>query len=97
MLNSKPFKVQDRNSHNRCGVVANSLEELRDVGCRKLNLDRDNLEPLRLEDGTIVDDEEYFQYLPDHTVIIFLQENEEWNSSKSCLILNNCTCYLFTF
>lgn len=91
MLNKKPFKVQDRNPHNRRGVVANSLEELKDVGCRKLNLDRDNLESLRLEDGTIVD-EEYFESLPNHSVIIFLQENEEWNSSKSCLILNNCTC-----
>ena len=97
MLNRKPFKVQDRNPHNRRGVVANSLEELRDVGCRKLNLDIDNLQSLRLEDGTIVDDEEYFQFLPDHAVIIFLKENEEWNSSKSCLVLNNCTSYLFSF
>ena len=82
MSKEKAYKVQDkRNPPNRCGVMVESLEQLREVGCKKLNLDKENLVSLRLEeDGTLIEDEKYFQSLKPQTVIIFLQKNEEWSS-----------------
>ena len=83
MSKEKAYKVQDkRNPPNRCGVMVESLEQLKAVGCKKLNLNKENLVSLRLEDGTMIEEEKYFQSLRPQTVIIFLQKNEEWSSCK---------------
>ena len=87
MSKEKACKVQDkRNPPNRCGVMVESLEQLKEVGCKKLNLDKENLVSLRLEDGTLIEEDKYFQSLKPQTVIIFLQKNEDWSS---------CTYWLF--
>ena len=86
MSKEKAYKVQDkRNPPNRCGVMVESLEQLKEVGCKKLNLDKENLVSLRLEDGTLIEEEKYFQSLKPQTVIIFLQKNEDWSSCTYCL------------
>lgn len=86
MSKEKAYKVQDkRNPPNRCGVMVESLEQLKEVGCKKLNLDKENLVSLRLEDGTLIEEEKYFQSLKPQTVIIFLQKNEDWCSCTYCL------------
>ena len=86
MSKEKAYKVQDkRNPPNRCGVMVESLEQLKEVGCKKLNLDKENLISLRLEDGTLIEEEKYFQSLKPQTVIIFLQKNEDWSSCTYCL------------
>ena len=86
MSKEKAYKVQDkRNPPNRCGVMVESLEQLKEVGCKKLNLDKENLVSLRLQDGTLIEEEKYFQSLKPQTVIIFLQKNEDWSSCTYCL------------
>ncbi|KAM7318544.1 hypothetical protein ACRRTK_021656 [Alexandromys fortis] len=69
-----------RRKHNRdqhC-VAASCLEELRRKACKVLAID-ESLTPVTLvlaEDGTIVDDDDYFLCLPSNTKFVALACNE---------------------
>ncbi|CAH1776235.1 unnamed protein product [Owenia fusiformis] len=69
----KPYKVQNCNGTKRVGVVASDLHDLIKKGQQKLKI-RGRAEQVRavLEDGTEVDDDEYFYMLPPHTVFYLL-------------------------
>ncbi|XP_004639786.1 DNA fragmentation factor subunit alpha [Octodon degus] len=67
------------------GVAASSLEELRNKACDVLAIDK-SLTPVTLvlaEDGTIVDDDDYFLCLPSNTKFVALASNEKWKYSNS--------------
>nr|XP_033777960.1 DNA fragmentation factor subunit alpha [Geotrypetes seraphini] len=67
------------------GVAAGSLQELRSKGCVLLALDGTQ-EPITIvlaEDGTILEDEEYFLCLPQNTKFVFLCKRETWASSTT--------------
>ena len=89
MSNQKPVKISTASDpKSRVGLMADSLKQLRTYGCRKLQLNEDEVKELRLEDGTLIDDEEYFKSLPSNSVVIFLKENDNWESSKALNFLN---------
>jgi len=76
----KPYKIIDRSREVKKGVVADSLEELIERGKEKLNYPLDKAVYVVLEeDGTEVDEEEYFHTLPENTLFMLLYVGEKWS------------------
>lgn len=75
----KGYKVTDASRSKRVGVACQSLQELIEKGCRKLSIDHSlqNRIVVQLEDGTIVDNEEYFTTLPQNTLLLFSLPDED--------------------
>nr|CAD7199780.1 unnamed protein product [Timema douglasi] len=80
------FKVTNSGRSRTVGVACRSFDELVDKSCQKLDIPRKSV-VVQLLDGTIVDDEEYFQTLPQHVLLIFLRPGE--NSLSGADILYN--------
>nr|CAD7459852.1 unnamed protein product [Timema tahoe] len=80
------FKVTNSVRSRTVGVACRSFDELVDKSCQKLDIPRKTV-VVQLLDGTIVDDEEYFQTLPQHMLLIFLRPGE--NSLSGADILYN--------
>ena len=80
MHNRKPYKLIDRKREVKKGVMAESLEELTCRGKAKLNYAIDKKVYVVLEeDGTEVDEEEYFQTLPTNTLLMLLYVGDRWS------------------
>ncbi|XP_037355294.1 DNA fragmentation factor subunit alpha [Talpa occidentalis] len=81
----KPCLLLRNHSREQYGVAASSLEELRNKACDILAIDK-SLAPVTLvlaEDGTIVDDDDYFLCLPSNTKFVALVGNEKWAYNNS--------------
>uniref|UniRef100_UPI00358F0E98 DNA fragmentation factor subunit alpha-like n=1 Tax=Myxine glutinosa TaxID=7769 RepID=UPI00358F0E98 len=79
----KPFKVSVLNEPSH-GLVASSLKELTHLGCKKLHVtEKKQVQVVLAEDGTLVDDEEYFSFLEPNTALVFLMPNQTWQPSCS--------------
>uniref|UniRef100_A0A8C3UGT3 DNA fragmentation factor subunit alpha n=1 Tax=Catharus ustulatus TaxID=91951 RepID=A0A8C3UGT3_CATUS len=77
--------VRRRDGPEQHGVAASCLRELRDKACGVLAIDKAQ-EPITLvlaEDGTIVDDEDYFLCLPSNTKFVALAKDEKWSGKNS--------------
>ena len=76
----RPYKVTDRLRQIRKGIVAKSLIDLRQKAMEKFGYAEDQEVYLVLEeDGTELDDEEYFQSLPDNTRLMLLLLPDIWS------------------
>ncbi|XP_046517762.1 DNA fragmentation factor subunit alpha isoform X3 [Equus quagga] len=76
----KPCLLRRNHSREQHGVAASCLEELRSKACDILAIDK-SLAPVTLvlaEDGTIVDDDDYFLCLPSNTKFVALARDEKW-------------------
>ncbi|XP_007940808.1 DNA fragmentation factor subunit alpha [Orycteropus afer afer] len=81
----KPCLLRRNHSREQHGVAASCLEELRSKAFDILAIDK-SLAPITLvlaEDGTIVDDNDYFLCLPSNTKFVALTSNEKWVYSNS--------------
>ncbi|XP_027626439.1 DNA fragmentation factor subunit alpha [Tupaia chinensis] len=81
----KPCLLRRNHSREQHGVAASCLEELRRKACDILAID-ESLTPVTLvlaEDGTIVDDDDYFLCLPSNTKFVALAGNEKWVYNNS--------------
>ncbi|XP_068771835.1 DNA fragmentation factor subunit alpha [Struthio camelus] len=81
----KQCLVRRNGAGEQHGVAASCLRELRDKAGGVLAIDKAR-EPITLvlaEDGTIVDDEDYFLCLPPNTKFVALAKNEKWSSKNS--------------
>ncbi|XP_021539706.1 DNA fragmentation factor subunit alpha isoform X3 [Neomonachus schauinslandi] len=81
----KPCLLRRNHSREQHGVAASCLEQLRSKACDILAIDK-SLTPVTLvlaEDGTIVDDDDYFLCLPSNTKFVVLASNEKWTYSNS--------------
>ncbi|XP_050787827.1 DNA fragmentation factor subunit alpha isoform X2 [Gopherus flavomarginatus] len=79
----KQCLIRRKSQQEHHGVAASCLRELRSKACDILAIDK-AWEPITLvlaEDGTIVDDEDYFLCLPPNTKFVALARNEKWTSS----------------
>ena len=76
----KAYKIQDVNKKKRTGIVADSLADLKQKGMKKMAMTTDCT--VCLEDGTEVEDEEYFDTLPLQTVFVFVGPEETWEGCK---------------
>ncbi|XP_070560639.1 DNA fragmentation factor subunit alpha-like isoform X2 [Ptychodera flava] len=75
----KPFKVWNSTRDIRKSLVAKDFDELKEKGKSKLGLSTSEDVTIVLEeDGTEVDEEEYFKLLPSNTVFIVLQRGQRW-------------------
>ncbi|CAG5116310.1 unnamed protein product [Candidula unifasciata] len=75
----RPCKVWNFDRSVKKSVTASTLQELIEKGCSKLALNpTSRLRVVLEEDGTEVDEEEYFSLLPMNTTFLFLQNNEQW-------------------
>ena len=84
MASRKPYKVMDRTRRVKMGLVASSLEELTLTSRRKLDYPGDKEVVVVLEeDGTVVDEEDYFQTLEFNTCLMLLHPGERWSPSSA--------------
>ncbi|XP_043280476.1 DNA fragmentation factor subunit alpha-like [Venturia canescens] len=75
-----PYKIVDYTREKRKGITASSLEELTNVARCRLSLSADaDLTIVLEQDGTEVDDEEYFATLEKNTSLMVLQGDQKWN------------------
>ncbi|KAL0277856.1 UNVERIFIED_CONTAM: hypothetical protein PYX00_004989 [Menopon gallinae] len=74
MVGMKGYKVTDSSRSRMFGVACDSLRQLRSKGSTRLGLNGDVY--LALDDGTIIDDEDYFALIPPQTVIVFYRKTE---------------------
>ncbi|KAL9969949.1 hypothetical protein ACROYT_G022237 [Oculina patagonica] len=79
----KAYKIQDVNRKKRTGIVANSFADLKQKGAKKLAISKDCR--VCLEDGTEVEDEDYFNTLPHQTVLVFVRPDETWEGYVTVL------------
>ncbi|OXB77237.1 UNVERIFIED_CONTAM: hypothetical protein H355_002229, partial [Colinus virginianus] len=81
----KPCVVLRGDGRERRGLAASCLRELRRKAGRALAIG-DDARPVALvlaEDGTIVDDEDYFLCLPPNTEFVALAEGERWSGRSA--------------
>ncbi|CAK6440585.1 unnamed protein product [Pipistrellus nathusii] len=81
----KPCLLRRNHSREQYGVAASCLEDLRSKAYDVLAIDK-SLAPITLvlaEDGTIVDDGDYFLCLPSNTKFVALAGNEKWAYNNS--------------
>ncbi|XP_075406950.1 DNA fragmentation factor subunit alpha [Tenrec ecaudatus] len=81
----KPCLLRRNHSLEQHGVAASCLADLRSKAVDILAIDK-SLAPVTLvlaEDGTIVDDDDYFLCLPSNTKFVALASNEKWTYSNS--------------
>ncbi|XP_037021607.2 DNA fragmentation factor subunit alpha [Artibeus jamaicensis] len=81
----KPCLLRRNHSREQHGVAASCLDDLKSKAYDILAIDK-SLAPITLvlaEDGTIVDDDDYFLCLPSNTKFVALAGNEKWAYSNS--------------
>ncbi|KAK2859794.1 hypothetical protein Q5P01_004414 [Channa striata] len=76
------FKVCNYSRRRRRGLVASSLDELLEQAARVFVLSCRFLTLVLEEDGTVVDSEEFFQSLPNNTLLMVLEKGEMWTKNK---------------
>nr|XP_056721336.1 DNA fragmentation factor subunit alpha [Euleptes europaea] len=80
----KQCLIRRNGQQEQYGVAASCLQELRRKACDLLAGDKglDSITLVLAEDGTIVDDEDYFLCLPPNTKFVVLAKDEKWASSN---------------
>ncbi|KAK0168915.1 hypothetical protein PV327_002671 [Microctonus hyperodae] len=91
-----PYKIVDCNREKRKGITASSLEDLINVARNRLAIPNDaDLTIVLEQDGTEVDDEEYFATLERNTNLMVLQGDEKWatpgsvNTASRYIVVDN--------
>ncbi|XP_054880259.1 cell death activator CIDE-3 isoform X2 [Poeciliopsis prolifica] len=83
MLRPKPFRVTNADRSVKKGIMAEALLDL----MNKVN-DSFSLQCVSAlvldEDGTGVETEEFFQTLPENTVLMVLEKGEKWSLHPNC-------------
>lgn len=72
-----PYKVVDVTREKKYGVVAKSLQDLVIRACDKLKL-TGSIKVVLDQDGTEVDEEEYFSTLDKNTTLMLLPADQNW-------------------
>uniref|UniRef100_UPI003AAC1292 cell death activator CIDE-3 n=1 Tax=Centroberyx gerrardi TaxID=166262 RepID=UPI003AAC1292 len=88
----KPFRVTSADRSVKKGIMADGLQDLINKVMDSFNVPCVSALVLD-EDGTGVDTEEFFQTLPDNTVLMVLEKGQKWTpspSSPSTVQLSDC-------
>lgn len=72
-----PYKIVDVTREKRFGIVANSLEDLVSRACEKLGISG-SVKVVLEQDGTEVDEEDYFITLERNTSLMLLTSEQSW-------------------
>lgn len=84
-INGEPFKVVDHSREHRFGIVAKDLVDLTNRACAKFNIIPGT--PVRValdQDGTEVEDEDYFSTLERNTTLMILVGDQKWLPPGKC-------------
>nr|XP_033789997.1 cell death activator CIDE-A [Geotrypetes seraphini] len=81
----RPFRVSNRDRSSRKGVVAGTLKELIDKAIETLVITAGLVTLVLDEDGTVVDNEEFFQSLEDNTCFLLLEDGQKWTQERNRL------------
>ncbi|KAG5864841.1 hypothetical protein JTB14_004471 [Gonioctena quinquepunctata] len=85
----KPFKITTSSREIKKGVVAASLQDLTSKVLEKLSIpEEDKITVVLEDDGTEIDDEEYFGTLDSNTCLMVLTEGQTWFPRAPPLRLN---------
>uniref|UniRef100_A0A3P8V1G6 Cell death inducing DFFA like effector c n=1 Tax=Cynoglossus semilaevis TaxID=244447 RepID=A0A3P8V1G6_CYNSE len=76
-LQRRPFRVTNADRSVKKGIMADSLEDLMNKAGESLHVPHVSVLVLD-EDGTDVETEEFFQTLPDNSVLMVLDEEQKW-------------------
>ncbi|XP_072283126.1 DNA fragmentation factor subunit beta isoform X2 [Pyxicephalus adspersus] len=82
----KIFKIRTLNNADKYGVACRNLRELKEKGCKKIQLPLHSTRVCLYEDGTEVSDDEYLWHLPDNTELVFLTTGQTWHGSIDWLL-----------
>ncbi|XP_059145091.1 DNA fragmentation factor subunit alpha-like [Physella acuta] len=85
--NNKPFKIWSSDRETRKSITAATLNELISRGCQKLGLESSKLKVVLEQDGTEVDEEDYFAFLQPNTVLMFLVDGEKWRPCDKQIVI----------
>ena len=77
-IRRRPYRVCNSERKKTTGIVAQSLEELKERAGSKLGVTPESCRVFLERDGTEVDDEEYFSFLEDQTKLMIVSDGEEW-------------------
>lgn len=79
-ITRKPYKLMDRTRTIKKGVTASCLEELIGLGRQKLGYKpKQDVYLVLEEDGTEIDENDYFQTLPENTTLMLLFTEDRWS------------------
>jgi len=78
----RPYKVCNSERTKTTGIVAESLQELKDRASSKFGATAANCRVFLDSDGTEIDEEEYFSFLEDQTKLMIVSEGEEWTTGQ---------------
>ncbi|GFR81156.1 DNAation factor subunit alpha [Elysia marginata] len=81
----RPFKVWSCDRAVKKSLTAASLRDFIEKGCLKLGM-KNTTGAVRIvleEDGTEVDDEDYFSFLPQNSTLMLLKEGECWQPART--------------
>ncbi|XP_072314877.1 lipid transferase CIDEB [Eucyclogobius newberryi] len=82
----RPFRVCCPNREIKKGVVAGTLEELKERACQALLLSAMSLSLFCEEDGTEVDSDEFLISLPDNTMLMALKHGQIWKPQSGAVV-----------
>ncbi|XP_072350557.1 lipid transferase CIDEB-like, partial [Scyliorhinus torazame] len=77
----RPFRICNHDRSTRKGVTAGTLGQLINKALDAL-LITGAISLVLEEDGTVVDNEEFFEHLDDDTALMALQKDQRWHSPK---------------
>lgn len=76
----RPYKVCNTERTKTTGIVAESLQELKERASSKFGTTAASCRVFLDSDGTEIDEEEYFTFLEDQTKLMIVSEGEEWTA-----------------
>ncbi|KAK7507662.1 hypothetical protein BaRGS_00001597 [Batillaria attramentaria] len=77
-FNGRPFKVWSAHRSTKKSLIASSLTELIGKGSAKLGISDANVRVVLEADGTEVDEEDYFSFLPSDATLMLLTPSDKW-------------------
>lgn len=83
MATARPYKVWSSDRKNKKSITAASLEEFVNKAKEKLGFGPSEKVLVVFEaDGTEVDEDDYFQFLPFNTTLMLLRQGETWKEQS---------------
>ncbi|XP_060066685.1 DNA fragmentation factor subunit alpha-like [Ylistrum balloti] len=79
MSTARPFRIWSYDRSVKKGIIASSLHELVQKGREKVGiLPEETVRVVLEEDGTEIDDDDYFLFLPHNTTLMLLTRDQSW-------------------
>ncbi|KAJ8319814.1 hypothetical protein KUTeg_001401 [Tegillarca granosa] len=93
MASARPFKIWNQDRSIKKSIIASCLEELKVKGKDKLCiLPTEPVTVVLEDDGTEIDDDDYFTFLAHNTTLILLRSNQKWlpKGSENTAVVVEC-------